>query len=180
MSIKVALIIIENREDIKTEYAKFVSIVAWKRLVNGIFWWDGGRRPVWYMRQKMIEKVLKLEFDKILFIDSDVIPQEGFLDKLLSHNLPLVSGYYNDINGFPINRKFGTQFLGKGLMEVDVFSMGLSLISREVLEKVPYPEPDPNWIPDSDIIWCEDVRKAGFKVMCDFSVQGYHLLQGIF
>ena len=178
---KILLLVVENRDEIKTEYCKFLTHVAWNRLVSGITFWSGGRPPVWYMRQQMLRKALEnKETTHVLFVDTDVIPQLDCVGKLAAHNLPLVSGVYCDTNGAPINRKNGTPFIGKNLMEVDVFSMGLSLISREVLEKVEYPEPVKPWIPDGDVVFCEKVKNAGFKIMQDFSISGVHLLQGGF
>lgn len=177
---KIYFAIVENRETMLTEFCKLVTGIAWHKLVGHIAFWDGGRRPIWYMRQEMIKKFLATDCTHLLFVDSDVCPQEGFIESLAKHNLPLVSGVYNDKNGFPINRKQGHQFLGKGLMEVDVWSQGLSLTTREVLEKVPYPDPVSYIVPDSDITFCENVKKAGFKVMQDFTCRAYHLLGGIF
>ena len=174
---KILLLVVENRDEIKTEYCKFLTHVAWNRLVSGITFWSGGRPPVWYMRQQMLRKALEnKETTHVLFVDTDVIPQLDCVGKLAAHNLPLVSGVYCDTNGAPINRKNGTPFIGKNLMEVDVFSMGLSLISREVLEKVEYPEPDPIVKPDADVEFCRNVKATGFKIMTDFNVRGAHLL----
>ena len=67
-------------------------------------------------------------------------------------------------------------FRGKGLCDVDVFSMGLTLVAREVFEKVPYPSPNPVWKTDADIEFCKLAREAGFALKQDFSVEWKHLL----
>lgn len=179
---KILLLVVENRDEIKTEYCKFLVQVAWERKVNGIKFWEGGRRPIWFMRKVMINEALKEHPDMthVAFVDSDVVPEKDCFEKLAAHNVPFVSGVYHDITGLPINRRNGTPHIGKGLAEVDVLSMGLSLIKREVLEKVEYSEPDPIVKPDADVEFCRNVKAAGFKIMTDFNVRGLHLLQGIF
>lgn len=179
--------VVENRDYISRDHAMFLIGAAWKRTVQGINFWTRERsRPVWYMRQEMIKQALESKsadgqpFSHFVFIDTDVMVPTGWLTKLLSHDIPLVSGVYYTDRGHPVNRKFGVPFIGVGLMEVDVFSMGLSLIKREVLEKVPYPAPEPITKPDADIEWCQAVQAAGYKVMQDFDVRGSHLILGEF
>ena len=128
----------------------------------------------------MIEESISLKdnFSHALFVDTDVIPEDGFVQRLAKHNEPIVSGVYYDSYGYPVNRlnKKPVYSASKRLMSVDVFSMGLSLIDRKVLEKVQYPEPDPHWKPDADIEFCKKVKEAGFDVKQDFSIEGKHLL----
>ena len=175
------LIVVENRDEIKTEFTKWLAGVAFNHEVGGIKFWDKKRRPIWHMRHEMIKESLqRTNFEHILFVDTDVIPPKGFIEKLLFYNCDAVSGYYCDITGEPMIRKDGKLYKGEGLKEVDVFGMGLSLIKREVLEKVEYPKPDNILTPDADIEFCREVKKAGFKIFCDFSARGTHLLQGFF
>lgn len=179
---KVLLLVVENREKIYLEFAKFLlQMVYWPDI--GIKFWDrpGGRVPVWKMRQEMIEQALeKVDFEYILFLDTDVIPTAGFLDKMISLNKDIVCGYYVDSNGEPINRKDGKPYLGKGVEEVDVMSMGFSLIRKEVLEKVKYPQPDPITKVDGDVEFCKDLKKAGYKLFCDFELKGTHIFTNYF
>jgi len=176
---KIALLVIENRETVKKEYAKFLVKMAWERKVEEIRFWYETKPPIWYMRREMIKDVLKeTDCTHILFVDTDVIPKEGFLEKLIAHNVPLVSGVYYDMMGYPVNRKGGQPlfFSQKGLLAVDTFAMGLSLIRRDVLEKVEYPLPVAPQIADADIEFCRKAREAGYKVFCDFGIQAYHIL----
>lgn len=182
---KVALIVIENRPFIATEYAKLLTKIAWNRMVYWIKFWDGEKqRPIWFMRQSLIEQILEeTDCTHILFIDSDVIPtDDDFIQRLVSYDVPVVSGVYYDANEQPVNRKGGMpyNFLGSGLAEVDVCSMGLSLIKREVLEKVPYPKPVPLYKPDADVEWCFDIKKAGYPIYSDMSIVGKHFFHHYF
>ena len=181
MENKITLLVVENRDFIPTEYCKLLSFLAWKRKVYEIrFWHTEGRRAIWHMRREMIKKALvESKFTHLLFIDTDVIPKDDdFIDRLLSHNVSMVSGVYYDGLGRPVNQKNEKriQFFGNGLMEVDVFSMGFSLIKREVLEKVEYPEPKPAYKLDADAEFCKEVKKASFPVYTDFGIIGKQLV----
>lgn len=173
---KPILLVVENREKIFIEYAKwFMHAFALKEL-GAIFFWGGKRKPIWYMRRELIKKALSVkECTHILFVDTDVIPSPGFVDKLLAHNCDMVSGVYFHDDGTPVSRKDNKPYEGKGLEEVDMCAMGASLIKREVLEKVEYPEPD-NITIDADIEFCRLVKEAGFTVKQDFDIRLPHLL----
>ena len=173
---KIALAVVENRDYINTEYCKMLTSLAWNRMVNINFWHERTRRSIFYMRREMIKKALESDITHLLFIDTDVIPAPGFIDKLLEHNLPMVSGVYYDQEGNPAARKGNELVKLEGLQEVDVFSMGLSLIERKVLETVEYPNPDPVWKLDADTEFCVKAKEKGFIPHVDFSVRGAHLL----
>jgi len=181
----IMLFVVENREFIPTEYSKLLVDLAWERKVNTLFW-RGPFRAVWWTRKRMIEHFLSLKqfecYTHVLFLDTDVIPVDpDFVEKLLAHNKDMVSGYYCNTDGKPINIKNGEKgYKGVGLEEVDVFSMGFSLIKREVLENVPYPQPEPVEKIDADAEFCRDARKKGYQVFQDFNLRGIHLLRGAF
>ena len=179
---KILLLVVENRDDIGLEYTKLLVDLAWNRLVSGVTFWGNQRRSIWYMRKTMIENALNSNknFTHILFVDTDTIPPEGFIEKLSAHNVDMVSGYYCDTDGRPMTRKHGVSFLGKGLEEVDIFGMGCSLVKREVFEKVPYPEPTEPYKFDADVEWCKACQEAGYKIYVDFNLRASHLLVGMF
>ncbi|MBI3980967.1 HNH endonuclease [Candidatus Microgenomates bacterium] len=178
---KTLLMVVENRGELPFEYAKFITNLAWHRIVDGVKFYEGPRRSIWWTRNKMIEEAMTTDFTHFLFLDTDVIPQNMlFLHKLKEHDKDLVSGFYCDSSGRPVNRKNGTPFWGKNLMEVDVFSMGYSLIKKTVFEKVPYPVAEPPEKLDADIEFCGDAKKAGYKIYTDFNLRGIHLLEAPF
>lgn len=178
MEPKVALLIVENRETILFQYMKYViflltqgkvKIVHYSHLLQ--------RKQIWYMRQQMIKRALaETDCTHVLFIDTDVVPQNDIVEKLLVHDKPVVSGFYCDQQGTPAIRKDGRPYIGKELEEVDVCSMGLSLWKREVLEKVEYTMPDPPHKLDGDTEFCGAVKAAGFPIFADFSLRAAHLL----
>ncbi len=175
---KILLLVIENRDYILTEYTKWITGIAWDKEVEGILYWNSKRKPIWYMRQKMIEQFLQSEATHALFVDTDTVLPQGAIKKLASHKCDMVSAIYYDTIGRPNSIKGGKYYQGKGLEEVDVFGMGASLISREVLEKVKYPKAKDTI--DSDVLFCKAVKKAGFKVMQDFNIRASHFLLGKF
>lgn len=181
MESHVTLLVVENRDMILLEYCKFIlQQMLEGRIDDLMFWHEGTRRQVWYMRREMIEQALKTDCTHVLFVDTDVIPPVNTVERLLQHDLPLVSGYYCDTSGAPVNRLEGKAYLGKGVEAVDVFSMGLSLIRRDVLEKIEYPEPDQKYKFDADVEFCRLAKAAGFQPMCDFNLRGFQLLLGNF
>lgn len=180
---KVVLLVVENRDSIPIEYAKFLAKTAWDRSVARIQFWQGKRAPVWFMRRKMMKNALDdKEITHVLSIDTDVIPDKGYLEGLLSHDLPMVSGVYWGADGGAINRLAGKPFFidAKVPVILDTFSMGLSLIKREVLEKIEYPKPDYEDNVDADIEFCRLAKEAGYPAYCDFGVRGTHILRAMF
>ena len=165
---KIVLLVVESRPKIWTEYVK------WLVKQENILFWEEDKAPIWYMRRKLIEQALKGDYTHILFVDTDVIPPDGFIKKLVDYDLDMVSGIYHLFTGVPCSRKDGKFYQGEGLEEVDMCSIGASLIKREVLEKVQYPEPSEPTM-DADYEFCKKVKKAGFKVYQDFDLNCLHI-----
>jgi len=178
MDIKIVLCVVENRETILIEYAKWLVKMALSNKIYGILFKEGKRKAIWSERRRLIDRALKSDCTHVLFVDTDVIPPDDFLEKLVYTDCDMVSGIYYDVAGNPCSRKNGDYYNGKILEDVDVCSMGLSLIKREVLEKVPYPEPDPVDKIDADAEFCKAVKEAGFTLKQDFELRGHHLLLG--
>ena len=177
---KIALLIVENREQILLKYAQFLLKLAFS---NKVFLFQfchlPKRKAIWYMRREMIKETLKnKEVTHILQIDTDVIPPNDFLERLIAHDKDIVSGVYHGLRGEPCSVKDGKVYQGEGLEEVDTFSMGLSLMSRKVLEEIEYPEPNPTSKIDGDSEFCKLAREKGYTIYQDFSLRGSHLLLG--
>lgn len=175
------MLIVENRDYILTQYAKFLlHLFAQNKIAVFQFWNHPQRKPIWYTRRKMIEEALaKPEITHVLFVDTDVVPPLDFLDRLIAHDKDMVSGVYYDCQQRACSRKDGKVFDGEGLEEVDTFAMGLSLISRKVLEDVKYPDPEPSNKTDADDTFCKHAREKGYTIYQDFSLRAPHLLLGI-
>lgn len=106
--------------------------------------------PIDVTRESMVKTALEAGFEWIFFLDSDVILPKDALQKLFSHNQPLISGMYKakKPNGF-----FWSSWMkgktpeGKDafvpvaswngrLFEVDVVGTGCLLIHRSVFEGI--------------------------------------------
>lgn len=106
--------------------------------------------PIDVTRESMVKTALNAGFEWIFFLDSDVILPKDALQKLFSHNLPVVCGLYKakKPNGFfwaawmkgktpegkdafvPIANWSGRLF------EVDVIGTGCMLVHRKVFEGI--------------------------------------------
>lgn len=129
--------------------------------------------------------------DRILFIDSDIIPPLDALNKLILHNKDVVGALCfmmkpND-NGTVVpvpvamryneNKEYVVYFDGKGLTEVDAIGGGCVMSTRRVFEKISEDGNnlyDFHYYPDGtlslvgDFHYCQSCQKSGFKVFVDF------------
>lgn len=143
----------------------------------------------------------KLDYDYILWIDSDIVFNYVDFQKLLVWNKDIVSGIYMmedtkhiatvkdwDENYF---KKYATfQFLTLAdiasktgvLINVSYTGMGFMLVKKGVFESLEYPwfEPVPQIIGDcrdttsEDVSFCLNAKKKGFNIYIDPSVKVGH------
>jgi ubiquinone/menaquinone biosynthesis C-methylase UbiE len=141
-----------------------------------------------------------MDADKILFMDVDMKFPIHTLPQLISNNVPIVGGLYY-IRGHPYSpvggwtNSEGTNINGNGkmwkedycplppdqLVEVDWTGVGCLLVDMDVFDKIKYPCFYDEWEHDAgvrkrghDVIFCEAVRKAGYKVYVDTKVSCGH------
>ena len=98
-------------------------------------------------RNTACQQALDGGFEYLFFLDDDCCPPPDAILRLLSHNVPIVSGvYYRRSNpiGFPVmlrnvpgGRKYVTEYKIPDLIEVDYVGAGCLLIHRSVLEQMP-------------------------------------------
>ena len=139
---------------------------------------------------------------KVLFLDVDQVFPFDIIPKLLSRNEPVVSGLtymrgkpYSPLAGW----KKGSRYVnceGKlwkenfahfpdndnNLVEVDWTSIGCLMVDMSVFNKIYFPCFIEKWSKKEgvrskghDLIFCEAVKKAGYKVYIDTLVQCGHL-----
>lgn len=159
-------------------------------------------------RNSLIEQALQFEhpdgskFSHILFIDDDVLPPNDVIDRLLNHDVDMVSGLYL-MRSFPHQpiafdwmdssghaRHFYPEHGQNGLVEISSGGLGCCLIKREVFEAmIPYCEVMEkdnchNWIRLGEMVsdhWCDDLgffmraRDLGFQLYLDLSVKCGHI-----
>ena len=135
----------------------------------------------------------KIDYDYIMWIDSDIVFSFEQIQKLISYDKDIVSGIYKTENGenFACVKDWDQNYYKKngsfyflqrkdvlnrhGLMEVDYNGMGFMLIKKGVFEKVKY-----HWfcqlkkqIGDledycsEDVAFCHLAQEAGFKIYID-------------
>jgi hypothetical protein len=140
-------------------------------------------------RNYLIDQMLNHPLDPthIFFLDADIVPAPDTLMRLLRHRLPVVGGLYRKrlppyepmalLRRGRIYKPIPVK--GPRLRKVDLVGAGCLLIRREVFEKIPPPWFTSEWRKDGhlseDFSFCEKVRKAGYTVMVDTSVNPLHL-----
>jgi SAM-dependent methyltransferase len=141
----------------------------------------------------------------ILFMDVDMNFPPWTLTRLMSHNLPVVTGLYHlkstpyspimgwsNADGVAINGngrpwKYDYCPLPKNSMvEIHWSGIGCLMVDMDVFNKVYFPPFHDEWDMESgmrhkghDIIFCEAVRKAGYKIFADTSVDVMHIGRAI-
>ncbi len=139
----------------------------------------GSHVPV--LRNDLVEQ---FEGDWLLFVDSDMIVPEDGLEKLLSHNKPIVGGLcfrkvppYNPTIYFDHgNENFEWQYKWPedGLFECDATGTAFLLVRREVFDKIKKPIFEYTDISE-DLLFCRKAREAGFKIWIDPTVEVGHI-----
>ena len=153
-------------------------------------------------RNSICQKALEGGYQYVFMLDSDVIPPNDAILRLIFRGLPLVSGVYHrrsPPHGIPVMIKgpsWVTQYSANSLIEVDLVGSGCLLIRRDVLEALPPLDPHRgkrwfDWRVDmaqvlpqgealsEDFAMCLHARRTlGLKIMVDTSVQCRHVGYG--
>ena len=133
-------------------------------------------------RNKIVEKC---NADYLMFVDTDMVFPPDLLIRLMFHNVDIVNAlafrrvppHYPCIFKWDEKEKcYETMVYYGGLLEVDATGMAACLIKTKVFKSLPKP-----WyyyrdhLFSSDLTFCENVRKAGFKVYVDTDLKIGHL-----
>lgn len=142
----------------------------------------------------------KIEYDYIMWIDSDIIFTTENFEKLLSNNVDICGGVYlmdggkqfsvvKDWDRDKFQRQGTFDFLtpddiskSPSLMEVAYTGFGFLLIKRGVFEKIKYPWFGPKYetigqcvdFSSEDVSFCLRAKEAGFKIHIDPTVWVRH------
>lgn len=135
----------------------------------------------------------KVDYDYLMWIDSDIVFNPGQFAAILNHQADIVSGLYLMEGGrnFATVKDWDEEYFKKngffrflspadiqkaeGLMEVTYTGMGFMLVKKGVFEAMEYPwfEPKKHEIggmadySSEDVGFCLKAREKGFKVMAD-------------
>ena len=155
--------------------------------------------PVDFSRNQIVRDVLKGDFDYLFFADCDEVFPEDCVDRLLAHDVPVVSARYHmrkepyHAVAYVKHRTiegphcYAPVHYGKGLVEIERGGAGALLIKREVLEKIRdrvgenwfryqrSPDPPHDFSVSEDFWFWRQAREAGFKCYLDWDVEVGHL-----
>lgn len=155
--------------------------------------------PFDHSRNTCAMRALEIGAKFLFFLDSDVIPPRDAVLRLMSHNLPIVSGIYcrrSHPAGVPVmirNGQWVTEYPQNSLIEVDLVGAGCLLVRRDVLEKMPPQRPEAgkhwfDWKVDAkgklpageclseDFTFCQWAKKIlGVRTIVDTSVNCLHI-----
>lgn len=144
-------------------------------------------------RQKIIDRVLERNYDYLLFLDTDIIPPEDVIIRLLSHKKYIVTGVYpglmkiqGKVRIAPVIYEFSQKkdyfkpiainaVLDDEFKEIAACGFGCVLISKRVLEKVRL-RYNKELGSGEDIPFCRDARElCGFQTFVDTSIKCTHV-----
>ncbi len=139
----------------------------------------------------------KLDYDYMMWIDSDVVFTPEQFERLLSHDKDIVSGLYkmeDNTHYACVEHWNESEFLKNGhfkfikpsdieyrknqLIDVNYVGFGFILVKRGVFESLKYPYFRPNSynigntveFAMEDVSWCHNVKDAGYKILVDPSI----------
>lgn len=145
--------------------------------------------PIDGLRNHIVEQALLAGASHLIFMDMDQTYPVDTITKLLSHKLPvvgcLVHRRYPPFDPLLYRGDIGTYELienyEKGdLIEVDATGTGCLMFDMEVFRNMPAPWFRFRLTADNlpigeDFGFCSDLRKAGYKIFVDTSIQCGHL-----
>lgn len=138
-----------------------------------------------FARNRIVEEVLKNNSDYLLFIDADMVFPPDLLLRLIKHDKDLVNAlafrritpHYPCIFKWDADNKcYQTMSYTTGLKEVEATGMAAMLIRTDIFKSLKKP-----WyyyrdnLFSSDLTFCENARKAGFKIYVDSDLKIGHI-----
>jgi hypothetical protein len=157
--------------------------------------------PYDHARNEAVKVLLhNKQLEYLFFLDSDVIPPNDAIIRLLRHNQYIISGMYcrrSPPAGVPVmirNGQWVTQFERGSIVEVDMVGTGCILIHRSVFESLApsRPEAGKHWFDwrvdmkglgiyhdsrctSEDFVFCQNARDHGYKILVDTSIECKHV-----
>lgn len=146
-------------------------------------------------RNEIHNGFLKSKYKYLMMLDSDIMFPPKTLDTLLSHNLPVVGGWYKDKNAddhHPVVYDFAEdkeeyavfkhrKTAGQGLEKVGAIGMGCILMNKDTAEKLgenPYGHKIAGG--GEDFIMCRKLMELGIPLHVDWSLNCAHLGVGYY
>lgn len=133
-------------------------------------------------RNMLLKEFLKTNAQYAFFLDSDMVMQNNLIEKLLEQEKDVVSSlaFTRTMPPMPAIRKKTSEgykaiedYPKDSLIEVDAVGLYSMLLKREVVEKI-FTQTNGTFIPveknqfnetkGEDIIFCENIKKSGYKI----------------
>jgi len=188
------LVAILTREIVSSTWA-----MGFKNLMipNGTYTFLSGM-PFDHARNTGCQKLLEMGWEYLFFLDDDVICPPDTITRLVSHNLPIVSGLYYRrmppltpvmLRKSPQGPQWVTEYPQNSLVEVDYVGSGCLLIHRSALEALPPLSNRCRWFQwqcdrvdlemnertSEDFTFMQHAQKHGFKIFVDTGIQCRHI-----
>lgn len=145
-------------------------------------------------RNKCVQYFLSTDADYLLFLDSDIIITESVLEKLMTADKDIVSGWYNKkslsvretvINYISENNEWKTfkpEEIKQELFKIDGCGFGCVLLKRdtvrimsEKLKGICFRFIQNLYTISEDLYFCSQCPKYGFEIWCDGTAQVGHV-----
>ncbi len=162
-----------------------------------IKWLSG--MPYDHARNAACQLALDFGFEYLFFFDSDVVAPPDTIHRLLSYNVPIISGVYHRRSepvGIPVairNREWTDIQPNTGVQEVDNIGAGCMMIRRDVLQRFQPQRPGKHWFDwrvdmngaaeyyndsnslSEDFTFCKAAKEQGIPVLVDTTIQCQHI-----
>ena len=172
----------------------FASTLTWK-LPPDVRYILTHRTLVQKARRTGIDIAIRENSDYLMFIDSDMRFNFDTIYRLLAHNKDMIGAMTHrrkppyqpcifKYDGKRDHYDFIKDLTYKeGLIKVDAMGMAFTLIKTKVLKALPEPftaceftiHPKTRGIVGEDINLCKHIKKAGFKIWCDTTLEVQHI-----
>jgi len=146
--------------------------------------------PIDTLRNDIVEKAQAVGATSLIMMDVDMVYHPKTITNLLAHQLPIVGALcfrrYPPFDSIMLRvTEGGYQSVDEWdedeLVEVDATGAGCLMFDMQVFKKIPYPwfrfqkDADTGATIGEDIGFCQDLKKAEYKIFVDTSVPSGHL-----
>jgi hypothetical protein len=148
--------------------------------------------PIDTLRNDIVEKAIKEEATHLLMCDTDQVYARDTVTKLLAHNLPVVAAKVNRryppfdpiilrLNDGRYEPLCIGDYEPNSLTECDATGTGCILYNMGIFKKLPYPwfkfhkDPATGMVIGEDVGLCQDLKRIGYKIYVDTSIEIGHL-----
>jgi hypothetical protein len=166
----------------------FYSFVHMERPDFSFIHKDNG--PIDVLRNDIVERALSIGATKLIMMDVDMVYHPKTITNLLKRNLPIVGALC--FRRYPPFDSIMLRMLEDGytsvdeweedeLVEVDATGAGCLMFDMKIFREMPRPwfrfqyNPDTGAAIGEDIGFCQDLKRAGYRIFVDTSVPCDHL-----